>query len=89
MSSSIRATSTMRMLWASQPRRVFTVTGRSVDWTTRDTTARIRGRSCNRPAPAPRRATFATQQPQLTSMRFGRWAAAMRAACATDDSAAP
>ena len=85
----MRATSTMRIDPASQPSRVFTVTGRWVADCTRDTTSLMRGRSRSRPAPAPRRATLLTQQPQLMSMRSGPAAVAISAAFSIDSSEAP
>ena len=79
----------MRMLCWSQPRRVFTVTGRCVAPMTRETTSFICGKSRNSPAPAPRSATLLTQQPQLMSMKSGCCALAISAAFSMDSEAAP
>ena len=78
--SHIRATSTILMLAASHPRRVFSVTGLRTALTTAEASFSIFERSRRSPAPAPRMATSRTQQPQLISMMSGSISSTIRAA---------
>ena len=57
------ATSTMCLELSSQPKRVFTVTGKEHVSTISLVMATILGMSCRMPAPAPRHATFFTGHP--------------------------
>ena len=57
------ATSTMYLELSSQPKRVFTVTGKLHVSTISLVIDTILGMSCRMPAPAPRHATFFTGQP--------------------------
>ena len=65
------ATSSIFRFSSSQPKRVFTVTGRLVDFTTASVKRTIKSISFNTPAPAPRSATFFTGQPKLISNKSG------------------
>ena len=74
------ASSTIILLFASQPRRVFTVTGIFTASTTARVISSILGIFCNIPAPAPLPATRFTGQPKLISRISGRASSTMRAA---------
>ncbi len=74
------ARSTMILLLASQPRRVFTVTGIFTASTTARVISSISGMFCSIPAPAPLPATRFTGQPKLMSSVSGCACSTMRAA---------
>ena len=62
-SCNLSATSTIYLLFSSQPNRVLTVTGNEVDLTISFVILTIFGMSCKIPAPAPLQATFFTGHP--------------------------
>ena len=74
------ARSTMILWSASQPSRVFTVTGIFTASTTVRVISSIFGIFCNIPAPAPFPATFFTGHPKLMSSMSGRASSTIRAA---------
>ena len=65
------ATSTMRIESWSQPKRVFTVMGKSVCFTMASVSETIKSMSFKIPAPAPLETTFFTGQPKLISIISG------------------
>ena len=79
-SCSCSAKSTIILLPASQPRRVFTVTGIFTASATARVISSILGIFCNIPAPAPLPATRFTGQPKLMSSMSGRACSTIRAA---------
>ena len=79
-SCSCSARSTIILLLASQPRRVFTVTGIFTASTTERVISSILGMFCNIPAPAPLPATRFTGHPKLMSRISGCACSTIRAA---------